>query len=194
MRRLIRKCLTMATILGAAARRAWVQVASPGVQFKGGGQRICGLAIARASDGGEVVLGARCHLARGVELVAQRGRIEVGDDAFIGPWTTITAKSGVSIGADCLIAERVTIRDQNHEIHGAAGLPIWRAGFRTAPIVIGDDVWIGAGAVVLAGVRIGDGAVIAANAVVTRDVAPREIVGGVPARSLGWRRQDASTP
>jgi acetyltransferase-like isoleucine patch superfamily enzyme len=180
-------------ILGYAVRRTWLRIASPAVVLKGGGQRICGSAIARASDGGEVVLGARCHLARGVELVAQRGRIVFGDNAFIGPWTTITAKSGISIGANCLIAERVSIRDQNHEIHGPAGLPIAHAGFRTAPIVIGTDVWIGAGAVVLAGVRIGDGAVIAANAVVNQDVGEYEIVGGVPARSLGWRRQDAAT-
>lgn len=61
----------------------------------------------------------------------------------------------------------------------------------SAPIVIGEDVWIAAGAVVLKGTTIGRGAVVAANAVVTRDVADYEIVGGVPAKRIGERRRDA---
>jgi acetyltransferase-like isoleucine patch superfamily enzyme len=113
--------------------------------------------------------------------------VDVGARTFIGPWTTITSKAAVRIGTDCLIAERVTIRDQDHDIGGPLDVPIAQAGFRTAPIVIGDAAWIGAGAIVLKGVRIGRGAVVAANAVVNRDVADFEIVGGVPARPIGMR-------
>jgi galactoside O-acetyltransferase len=60
-------------------------------------------------------------------------------------------------------------------------------GERRGPIVVGDDVWIGANATVLRGITIGRGAVVGANSVVTRDVAPFSIVGGVPARVIGHR-------
>lgn len=188
MRRLVRKFVTLATAGGFVLRRLWLLLASPGVRLGGDAQRIAWSAITRASDGGRVVVGARVQLSRGVEIVAQRGVVTLGDDVFIGPWSTFTAKAGISVGRHVLVAERVTVRDQNHAIHGTEGLPIAHAGFDVAPVVIGDDAWIGAGAVILAGVRIGNGAVVAANAVVTREVAPHEIVGGVPARHLGWRR------
>jgi acetyltransferase-like isoleucine patch superfamily enzyme len=141
----------------------------------------------RASDGGSIAVGSGCDLSRGVEIVAQGGHVQLGRGVFVGPWTTIASKMGVSIGDDCLIAERVTIRDQDHVVRGDASRPIRDAGFDTAPILIGDGVWIAAGAVVLKGVRIGRGAVVAANAVVTGDVAEFDIVGGVPARRIGTR-------
>lgn len=79
-------------------------------------------------------------------------------------------------------------------MHGPLDVPIAKAGFRTAPITIGDNVWIGAGAVILKGVTIGKGAVVAANAVVNRDVAEFEIVGGVPARNIGMRTGRMAEP
>ena len=110
-----------------------------------------------------------------------------GGGCFVGPGSIIVSKAGISIGEDVLVAERVTIRDQDHAIHGDLSLPISRAGFVSAPIIIGDGAWIAAGAVILKGVTIGKGAVVAANAVVNRDVADFEIVGGVPAQRIGMR-------
>jgi len=128
-------------------------------------------------------------LSRGLEMQAQKGSILVGDRSFIGPWTTIAAKSGVSIGRDCLIAERVTIRDQDHAIAEVRpGVALADAGYVTAPVRIGDGAWIAAGAVVLKGVSIGKGAVVAANAVVVADVGDHEIVGGIPAKCIGMRK------
>jgi acetyltransferase-like isoleucine patch superfamily enzyme len=84
----------------------------------------------------------------------------------------------ISIGHDVAIAEHVTIRDSdNHRISGSRLPP-------TSPVVIGNHVWIGMRAMILKGVTIGDGAVIAAGSVVTRDVPPRTLVAGVPARAI----------
>jgi acetyltransferase-like isoleucine patch superfamily enzyme len=84
----------------------------------------------------------------------------------------------ISIGRDVVIAEHVTIRDSDdHVLMGARG-PM------TMPVSIGNHVWIGLNATILKGVRIGDGAVVAAGAVVTRDVPPAALVVGVPARVI----------
>jgi acetyltransferase-like isoleucine patch superfamily enzyme len=72
-----------------------------------------------------------------------------------------------------------------HRILGVPGEP--EPPLSRGPIVVGNDVWIAWGAVVLSGVTIGDGAIVAMRALVTKDVEPYEIVGGVPARHLGWR-------
>lgn len=83
----------------------------------------------------------------------------------------------VEIGDGVAIAKGVTIRDS--DVHAIDGNPAV-----SAPVVIGNHVWIGTNAIVLKGVRVGDGAVIAAGAVVTSHVPPRTLVGGVPARVL----------
>ncbi|MBC8076121.1 MAG: hypothetical protein H7Y32_08620 [Chloroflexales bacterium] len=77
----------------------------------------------------------------------------------------------------------VSIHDENH-IPGRGPEPIAQRGFRCAPVVIGRNVWVGAKATILQGVTIGDGAVVAAGAVVTRDVAAYTLVAGVPARPI----------
>ena len=147
----------------------------------------------QATDGGKVVLGRGVHIGPNTVLVAQGGGILVGDGTFVGHGCTLVSRSSITLGCDALIAEYVTIRDQDHEVHGPKGIPIAQAGFRTAPIVIGNDVWIGAGAVVLKGTAIGNGAVIGAHAVLIHDVADYEIVGGVPARQIGFRQLEAAT-
>lgn len=136
-------------------------------------------------------MGQGCAVRRDTEIVAKSARLDIAEGTFVGPWCTIVATCGISIGRNCLIAERVTIRDHDHAIRAESGIAIKDAGMNSAPIVIGEDVWIAAGAVVLKGTTIGRGAVVAANAVVTRDVADYEIVGGVPAKRIGERRRDA---
>lgn len=163
-------------------RRLGLSMTVPGLRLNGKGQEVSPKVVLRSTDGGRIELGSDCCLSRGVEIVAQDGVVSIGAGVFIGPWSTISAKNVVSIGDNCLIAERVTIRDQDHDVHGPVGIPMAQSGFRIAPVHIGNDVWIGAGAVILHGVSIGCGAVVAANAVVNRNVPPYAIVGGVPAR------------
>jgi acetyltransferase-like isoleucine patch superfamily enzyme len=133
----------------------------------------------------QMTLGARATLLPYVYLVSTGGPITIGENSSIGEYTYINAARGVSIGRDVLIAPSCHITDANHGI--APDRPIREQGRVVAAVHIGDDVWVGAGAKVLSGVRIGDGAVVASGAVVTEDVLPAAIVGGVPAKFIRWR-------
>jgi acetyltransferase-like isoleucine patch superfamily enzyme len=89
-----------------------------------------------------------------------------------------------------LIAEMVSIRDSDHR-HMITTVPYHEQGHLTSPTIIGNNVWLGSKVVVLRGVTIGDNAIVGANAVVTHDVPPGVIVGGVPARLIkGVERSD----
>lgn len=114
----------------------------------------------------------------GVRLECLRGGcIFIGNGTYLNHDTEIIAEREVHIGRDCKIAWDVVIMDTNQ--HGIGGeLAIAR------PVIIGNNVWIGARAMILPGVTLGDGAIIGAGAVVTRDVPPRGIAAGNPARVL----------
>jgi len=105
--------------------------------------------------------------------------ITVGEGVFINSGCKFQDQGGITIGDRSLIGHNVVLATLNHDLN-----PEKRGDMHPAPIVIGTDVWIGSNATVLAGVTIGDGAVVAAGAVVTKDVAPRTIVGGVPAKLI----------
>ena len=136
--------------------------------------------------GPNVTVGPGARLL-GSGVISEPGEfIRVGARTAIGAGNLIWGQGGVSIGNDCLLGPNVTMVSEDHVFEDPS-TPIRTQGSRRAPIVIGDDVWIGAGATVLKGVTIGDGAVIAAGSVVTKDVEPFHIVAGVPARDRGSR-------
>ncbi|MBE7480973.1 MAG: acyltransferase [Polyangiaceae bacterium] len=117
------------------------------------------------------------------------GSVVIGDDTHIDHYGVLYGQGGLSIGRQCAIAARVTIYSQTNRFDAARDLPVIEQPVKYDPVRIGDDVWIGAGAVILPGSRISDHAVIAAGAVVTgASVAPWAIVAGVPARKIGDRR------
>ena len=103
----------------------------------------------------------------------------VGKRVFINSGCRFQDQGGITIGDDVLLGHNVVLATLNHDPVVAR-----RASMLPAPIVIGDKVWIGANATVLPGVTIGKGAIVAAGAVVHRDVPPFTVVGGVPARIL----------
>lgn len=112
----------------------------------------------------------------------RRGFIEIGDDAEIGPYSVLWGGGGLRIGNNVHLGAHVHITtQQGRRMALAHSGPLV---IDVAPVSIGNNVLIYSGAIVLPGVTIGDGAAIAAGAVVTRDVAPGELVGGVPARQL----------
>ena len=121
-------------------------------------------------------LGGRGDIAR--DLVA-------GPRSYVGRGACICPR--VRIGAYALLAHEVSIQGGDHR-HDLAGIPMVFSPRPALPeTVIEDDVWIGHRAILLAGVRVGRGAIVGAGAVVTRDVEPFTIVGGVPARAIGVR-------
>lgn len=141
------------------------------------------------------------HIGRGVEIrrgarleaLAVEGgaspRIEIGDGTSIQLRFHCGAAGRIAIGRNVLIAGGVYVTDHDHDL-GRPGAPAVRSDeVRVAPTRIDDDCWLGEGAMVLKGVHLGRGTVVAAGAVVTRSTAPYTLVAGVPARVL--RRWDA---
>jgi acetyltransferase-like isoleucine patch superfamily enzyme len=122
----------------------------------------------------------------GLDWSDGKGRIRLGKRAYIGHDSVLYGSGDLDIGNDVLIGPGVILTSQGHRFD-AVGLAIREQPLLFAPVCIGDDVWIGAGAVVLPGVRIGNGAVVAGGAVVNRDVAAFEVVAGVPAQVLKKR-------
>ena len=120
-----------------------------------------------------------------------RGDIELGDNVSINPYACLSGK--VTIGNGVRIASHVSIVGFNHGFDDIE-TPIHRQPLTSLGIEIGDDVWIGANAVVLDGVKIGRGAVVAAGAVVAKDIPAMAIAGGVPARVLRYRGKKAAAP
>lgn len=158
------------------------------------------------------------HLAfgKGANIAADarfEGYNKIGEDSVfsgsIGRYSYIGKRSSVSaeIGRYCSIAGAVNIISGTHPVknwvstHPAFYSPACECGKsyvnsllfeeNTPRTVIGNDVWIGAGAVILGGIKIGDGAIIAAGAVVTKDVEPYAIAGGVPAKLIRYRFEEA---
>lgn len=111
-----------------------------------------------------------------------RPKIHLGARTYVNRYTMFDASDRIEVGQDCMIGPFCYITDHDHG-NGDGGP---RAGqpLLNLPVTIGQNVWIGAGAIILKGVQIGANAVIGAGAVVTRSVGENEIVGGVPARSI----------
>ena len=105
--------------------------------------------------------------------------ISLGKNVFINSGCCFQDQGGIEIGNNVLIGQQVVLATLNHDLQ-----PDKRANMQPSPIKIGNDVWIGAHATILPGVTIGDGAVIAAGAVVTKDVPKNTVVAGVPAKVI----------
>ncbi|MGY2066389.1 DapH/DapD/GlmU-related protein [Blastococcus sp. SYSU DS0619] len=143
-----------------------------------------------------VTVGERFRAGRRVVISSPHGLV-IGNDVSIGPNTIIQVDG--AIGDYAMIGMGVQIVGRQDHAIDMVGVPMLKAtwvGDRPATgrdgIRIGRDVWIGGASVVLSGVSIGDGAIVGAGSVVTHDVPPFGIVGGVPARTIGWRFPEES--
>ncbi len=130
-------------------------------------------------------IGKRCTFYPGVWIAPGRN-LTVGSDVDFALGVVVTTSGKVSIGNRVLIGYRTQILSTNHLIPKQRKR-IFGSGHQKKPIKIADDVWIGANSIILAGVEIGEGAVIAAGSVVTKSVRPYTIVGGNPATLIRKR-------
>jgi acetyltransferase-like isoleucine patch superfamily enzyme len=128
-----------------------------------------------------VMHGAVLHVYNFRDL--PHSRIRIGSDSLIGEYSVIRGQGGVQIGDRVYTSPFTQIIAVNHVFDDPAR-PFVEQGITAQGIVIEDDVWLGAGAIITDGVRVGRGAVVAAGAVVTKDVPPHTVVGGVPAKPI----------
>jgi len=138
-----------------------------------------------------VSIGSRCNLEHSIYLniagpYADRVSLRIGDDCFIGSGCEFNMTHSVVIGNSCLIASGTRFIDHDHGT--LPGVKMKEQPEVHAEIEIGSDVWIGVNCVILKGVTIGSGAIVAAGSVVTKSVQPCTVVGGVPARILRNRQ------
>lgn len=132
-------------------------------------------------------LGNGCRIGRNCCLSAVNGSLQLGENVAISPNANIGADEGqIQIGDNVAIGPGCVIRAANH-CFTSRRIPIMFQGHVPGSVIIENDVWIGANCVVTPDVRIGRGAIIGAGAVVTHDVDPFTIMGGVPARKIGMR-------
>ncbi|MDD5299160.1 MAG: acyltransferase [Gallionella sp.] len=140
------------------------------------------LAVVFVGGRGRLNLGEMNTIYPGATIRIDQGWMETGREVSFGSGCHIyEPRAGLTIGDHSMIGGGVLICGVNHG-YAIRGEPMRHQPVEAAPIVIGKDVWVGMGAIILPGVTLGDGAIIAAGAVVTSDVAPGAVVSGVPAR------------
>lgn len=117
----------------------------------------------------------------------------IGANSGMGQYCFVGCGGGVRIGRDVIMGQYVSFHTENH-LYDDVRRPIVAQGVRQAPVVIGDDCWVGVKATFLSGATVGRGCVVAAGAVVRGDIPPYSIVGGVPARIIGTRQPSDPLP
>jgi acetyltransferase-like isoleucine patch superfamily enzyme len=138
-------------------------------------------------DSARLVLGRWSWLGDDTKLRVHEGEVSIGAKSVLGQECTITCYQHISIGRECIIADRTMMIDFDH-VTDDVEQSIRRQGIRKRDVRVGHNVWIGYGVSVLCGVTIGDNSVVGAGAVLTRDAPANAILAGVPARVIRMRQ------
>ena len=139
---------------------------------------------------GRVDFGRFVWIGDRTKIRCHEGLVEIGAKTVIGQECTISAYQRVRIGEQCVIADRAMFIDFDHGVVEVER-PIRLQGIYKRDIEVGSNVWIGYGACVLRGVRVGDNAIVGTNSVVTKDVPANAVVAGIPARVIRMREAPA---
>jgi acetyltransferase-like isoleucine patch superfamily enzyme len=168
-----RRRLRLVQTLGGLGYLVLTLVATmPSHRLRRAAYRLCGMRLAHGA-----------HLYAGVEVRDPR-RISIGRRTSIGRKAILDGRGMIRIGDNVNLSSEAAIWTMQHRVQDPG------FGVESAPVVVGDRAWLSFRCTVLPGVTIGEGAVVAAGAVVTGDVAPYTIVAGIPARRIGTRRAD----
>ena len=145
----------------------------------------------RSAAARSIHFGRWVWIGHGTKIRCHEGEVSIGDKTVMGQECTISAYQHVSIGEQCILADRVMLIDFDHNV-AEVERPIRVQGIYKRDMRVGNNVWIGHGAQILRGVTVGDNAIVGADAVVTKDVPANAVVGGVPARILRMREAPVS--
>jgi acetyltransferase-like isoleucine patch superfamily enzyme len=135
---------------------------------------------------GRVEFGRFVWIGHGSKIRCHEGVVEIGAKTVMGQQCTISAYRRVRIGEQCVIADRAMFIDFDHGVVEVER-PIREQGIYMRDVEVGSNVWIGYGACILRGVRVGDNAIVGTNSVVTKDVPANAVVAGIPAQVIRMR-------
>jgi acetyltransferase-like isoleucine patch superfamily enzyme len=138
------------------------------------------------AKGAEVRFGRFVWIGDRSKIRCHEGEVEIGEKTVMGQECTISAYRRVRIGRECVIADRAMFIDFDHGVVEIER-PIRTQGIYMRDVEVGSNVWIGYGACVLRGVRVGDNAIVGTNSVVTKDVPANAVVAGIPAKIIRMR-------
>jgi acetyltransferase-like isoleucine patch superfamily enzyme len=170
------------------ARLVWRRFLTPvgyrmrleGMAFIGRGVRI------QVGKSARLRLGRWTWIGRGTKIRCHEGEVRIGAKTVLGEDCTISAYQHVSVGEQCIMADRVMLIDFDHNV-AEVERPIRLQGIYKRDVRVGNNVWIGFGAQILRGVTVGDNAIVGAGAVVNKDVPANAVVAGVPAHVIRMR-------
>jgi acetyltransferase-like isoleucine patch superfamily enzyme len=173
------------------ARYAWLRLRYRGRLRTDGICFICPRVKLELGRHAVLRVGRWAWIGHGCKIRVHEGEVNIGAKTAIGQDCTISAYQHVSIGRECILADRVMLIDFDH---GAVEVerPVRLQGIYKRDVRVGHNVWIGYGACVLRGVEIGDNSIVGTSAVVTKSVRANAVVAGVPARVIRMREAPAA--
>jgi acetyltransferase-like isoleucine patch superfamily enzyme len=177
--------LKYARLLGRYLRRRFLTAAgwrwrTDGMLFLGRGLEM------HVARGARVEFGRFVWVGDDTKIRCHEGVVEIGEKTVLGQECTISAYQHISIGEQCVIADRAMFIDFDHGVVEVER-PIRAQGIYKRDVEVGSNVWIGYGACILRGVRVGDNSIVGTNSVVTKDVPANAVVAGIPARIIRMR-------
>lgn len=137
-------------------------------------------------EGGSLILGQGNGFMKGYDIDIRKGKVTIGTHNYFNRNLKIACLEEILIGDDCAFGDSVQIYDHDHNFDSKE-TKFRGQGYITKPVRIGNNVWVGARAIILKGVEIGDNSVIGAGSVVTKSIPPNSIAVGVPAKVIKTR-------